>query len=150
MVRLMMPIAFVIAAHLFFRGHNAPGGGFVAGLVVAIAYILQYMVAGTEWSEAHLGLRPARWLGNGWMAALLTGLGSMLLGFPFLTTHTAHWSLPILGEVHVPSAMFFDVGVFAAVVGSTLMILVSLAHQSIRGRRRRVPAAPGARDLEGS
>ena len=84
------------------------------------------------------------------VAALLTGLGSMLLGFPFLTTHTAHWSLPILGEVHVPSAMFFDVGVFAAVVGSTLMILVSLAHQSIRGRRRRVPAAPGARDLEGS
>jgi multicomponent K+:H+ antiporter subunit A len=59
----------------------------------------------------------------------------MLLGYPFLTTHTAHLHLPLLGDVHVASALFFDIGVFAVVVGSTLLILTALAHQSVRAYR---------------
>ena len=43
--------------------------------------------------------------------------------------------MPLLGEVHVGSAMFFDLGVFCVVLGSTLLILVALAHQSIRAHR---------------
>ena len=58
-----------------------------------------------------------------------------MLGYPFLTTHTAHLHLPLLGEVHVPSALFFDIGVFALVVGATLLILTALAHQSMRSHR---------------
>ena len=63
-------------------------------------------------------------------------LGAIVVGYPFLTSYTAHFTLPLVGEVHVPSATFFDVGVFAAVVGATLLILTSLAHQSIRGHRK--------------
>ena len=59
----------------------------------------------------------------------------MLLGYPFLTSHTAHLSLPLLGELHVPSAFFFDLGVFCVVVGATLLILTALAHQSGRAHR---------------
>ncbi|MNJ76271.1 Na(+)/H(+) antiporter subunit B [compost metagenome] len=59
----------------------------------------------------------------------------MLLGYPFLTTHTAHLHLPVLGDIHVASALFFDVGIFTVVVGSTLLILTALAHQSVRGHR---------------
>jgi multicomponent K+:H+ antiporter subunit A len=146
LVRLLLPVAWVVALHLFLRGHNEPGGGFVAGLVVAVAFITQYMVAGTAWVEARMALFPARWIAVGLLFALCTGLGALLLGYPFLTTHTAHLTLPLLGEVHVASAMFFDIGVFAAVVGATLLILTALAHQSIRAQRK--PAAEAAEVTE--
>lgn len=135
LVRLLMPIAFVVSMYLFMRGHNQPGGGFVAGLVMSVAFILQYMVAGTQWVEAQMSLRPLRWMGTGLVCATLTGLGAMALGYPFLTTHTAHLHLPLLGDVHVASALFFDIGVYAVVVGSTLLILTALAHQSVRSHR---------------
>jgi multicomponent K+:H+ antiporter subunit A len=64
-----------------------------------------------------------------------------LFGYPVLTTHTAHFVLPLLGEIHVPSAVFFDIGVFLAVVGATLLMLTALAHQSLRSRRRHVQYA---------
>jgi multicomponent K+:H+ antiporter subunit A len=133
--RLLLPVSFVVAAHFFLRGHNAPGGGFVAGLIVAIAFLMQYIVAGTSWVEARAGLRPSLWISSGLLIAATTGLGAIALGFPFLTTHSAHLTLPWIGEVHLPSATFFDVGVFAVVVGATLLILTALAHQSVRAHR---------------
>ncbi|MCD5979755.1 monovalent cation/H+ antiporter subunit A [Pseudomonas quasicaspiana] len=135
LVRLLLPIAVLISMYLFMRGHNQPGGGFVAGLVMSVAFILQYMVAGTQWVEAQMSLRPLRWMGTGLLFAIGTGLGSMFLGYPFMTTHTAHLDLPLLGDIHVASALFFDVGVYAVVVGSTLLILTALAHQSVRSHR---------------
>jgi len=136
LARLLLPIATVVAVHLFMRGHNEPGGGFVAGLVVAIAFIMQYLVAGAAWVEEHLLLNPARWIAMGLLCAVTTGAGAFVFGYPFLTTHTAHVALPGIGEVAVPSALFFDLGVFAAVVGATLLILIALGHQAIRGRRK--------------
>ena len=59
LVRLLLPLAGLFAFHLFMRGHNEPGGGFVAGLVVAIAFIAQYMVSGTRWVEERMRLLPA-------------------------------------------------------------------------------------------
>ena len=152
LVRLLLPIAVVIALYFFMRGHNLPGGGFVAGLCVAIAFLTQYIVAGTHWVEAHLQLKVIRWIALGMLAAVATGLGSLWFGYPFLTSHTAHVTLPGLGEVHFASAMLFDVGVFAVVVGATLLILTALAHQSVRGHRRApektVTATTGPRDVD--
>ncbi|MDB5751424.1 MAG: phaA [Ramlibacter sp.] len=146
LVRLLLPVAAVLALHLFMRGHNEPGGGFVAGLVMAIAFIAQYMVGGTRWVESRLNLQPPRWIAAGLLLALLTGLGSLAWGYPFLTTHTAHVVLPLLGEVHLPSAFLFDLGVFAVVLGSTLLLLTAIAHQSLRAQRRpgRAAAAEGS------
>lgn len=132
---LLLPVSLVVAAHFFMRGHNQPGGGFVAGLVVAIALLMQYLVSGTLWVEARARLRPQRWIAVGLAIAASTGLGAVVLGYPFLTSHTAHISVPVLGELHLPSATFFDLGVFTVVVGATLLILTALAHQSIRSPR---------------
>ncbi len=145
LVRLVLPIAGTVALYLFLRGHNEPGGGFVAGLLVAIMFITQYMVAGVQWVEDHASLRPPRWVAVGLLFAVGTGLGSLVFGYPFLTTHTVHLHLPWLGEVHVASALFFDLGVFAVVVGATLLILTALAHQSLRAHRRGVAAAAAER-----
>lgn len=134
-LRLLLPIMGVIAAYFFIRGHNLPGGGFVAGLTFAVAIIVQYMLAGTQWVETHLRLQPHRWIAFGLLIACATGLGAWLLGYPFLTSHTAHYTLPLLGEIHLPSAFIFDLGVFGVVVGATILILVALAHQSVRSHR---------------
>ena len=142
LVRMILPIAAVIAVHLFMRGHNEPGGGFVAGLVLSTAFILQYIVSGTQWVEANMRLLPVRWISGGLLIATVTGLGSMVLGYPFLTTHTAHLKLPLLGDVHVASALFYDIGIFTLVVGATLLILTALGHQSVRGHRRVTSESP--------
>ncbi len=134
-LRLLLPVIGVVAAYFFMRGHNLPGGGFVAGLIFAVAIIIQYMVAGTAWVEAHLRIQPHRWISLGLLIACITGMGSWLVGYPFLTSHTAHLDLPLFGEVHLPSAFLFDLGVFTVVVGTTMLILMALAHQSIRSHR---------------
>ena len=135
LVRLLLPFTTLVAVYLFMRGHNQPGGGFVAGLVFSVGLVLQYMVSGASWVQTHLRLRPRRWIATGLLLALATGLGAVAAGFPFLTSHTAHVRLPVVGEVHVPSAAFFDLGVFSLVVGATLLILTAIAHQSVRGHR---------------
>ena len=140
LVQLSLPVAGVFAFYLFMRGHNEPGGGFVAGLVMAIAFIAQYMVGGTRWVEARMPLHPPRWIAAGLLVAVATGLGALAFDHPFLTTHTAHVTLPGIGLVHLPTAALFDLGVFAVVLGSTLLLLTALAHQSLRVRRKPAPA----------
>ena len=143
-LRLLLPFMGVIAVYFFMRGHNLPGGGFVAGLIFAVAILVQYMLAGTAWVESHVHLRPHRWLGVGLLLACATGLGAWVFGHPFLTTHTAHVHWPVVGELHLPSAFVFDLGVFAVVVGTTMLMLVALAHQSLRAHRQ-----PGEELAEG-
>jgi multicomponent K+:H+ antiporter subunit A len=135
LVRLLLPLSVLVSIYFFMRGHNAPGGGFVAGLVMSVALVLQYIVSGTEWVEEHLRIYPRRWIATGLLLALATGAGAIVLHYPFLTTHTAHVHVPLLGNLHIPSALFFDTGVFALVLGSTMLILTSLAHQSVRSHR---------------
>ncbi|MCV4820769.1 hypothetical protein OFM15_32305, partial [Escherichia coli] len=82
------PIALVLSAYIFWRGHNLPGGGFIAGLVTAVALVLQYMAVGQGWADTLLhaggGRRFVRWIGAGLGLAALTGLGSFVFGQPFL------------------------------------------------------------------
>ncbi|WP_224365353.1 monovalent cation/H+ antiporter subunit A [Hyalangium versicolor] len=135
LVRLLLPVSGVVATFFFLRGHNEPGGGFVAGLVMSVGFLLQYIVSGTEWVEQRLHLAPRALIGVGLLLALGTASGAFVAGYPLLTSHTFHLSVPVLGELHIGSAMFFDLGVFCLVLGSTLLILVALAHQSIRAHR---------------
>lgn len=134
-LRLLLPIISMVAIYFFMRGHNLPGGGFIAGLVFSVGLIIQYMLAGTAWVEARLKMQPHRWISIGLGLAALTGMGAWAFGYPFLTTHTAHVTLPFFGELHLPSAFLFDLGVFAVVVGTTMLILIALAHQAVRSHR---------------
>ena len=141
----MFPVITVLAVYLFLRGHDAPGGGFAAGITMSIAFILQYMAGGTRWVEARLRILPIRWMGSGLLVAMLTGLGSLAFGFPFLTSAFQYVDVPLIGKVPMASALFFDLGVFLLVVGATVLILIALAHQSIRAPKpARVPEAKPA------
>jgi multicomponent K+:H+ antiporter subunit A len=134
-VKLLFPVIGVVAIFLFLRGHDLPGGGFVAGLTMALAILLQYMAGGARWVEARLRVHPLRWMGFGLLAAGLTGAGAWLAGYPFLTSHAVHPTLPLLGTVPLSSALAFDLGVLSMVFGATVLMLIALAHQSLRSHR---------------
>jgi multicomponent K+:H+ antiporter subunit A len=137
-VRLLLPMAGLVALYFLLRGHNAPGGGFVGGLVMATAVILQYMVGGAMWVESRLRVNPLTWIGSGLLAAGLAGISAWGLQLPFLAALTVDLDLPLLGVVHLSSVLLFDLGVFMLVFGATLLILVALAHQSLRSPRKSV------------
>jgi multicomponent K+:H+ antiporter subunit A len=139
LMRLMFPFITLLAGYLLVRGHNLPGGGFVAGLTMAVGIILQYMAGGVRWTEARIELRPVRLIGIGLLIACGTGAGAWLAGHAFLTSHTAHVVLPLIGELHVPSAFLFDIGVFTLVIGATALVLIALSHQSVRAHRSPQP-----------
>jgi len=133
----MFPVIITFAVYIFMRGHDLPGGGFSAGLTLSIAFLLQYLAGGTRWAEDRIRILPLWWMGLGLIIATLTGIGAWFLGYPFLTSHSQYLTLPLIGKVPAATALLFDLGVFLLVVGSTVLILVALAHQSIRINRLR-------------
>jgi multicomponent K+:H+ antiporter subunit A len=140
----LFPVIIVLALYLFLRGHDLPGGGFSAGIAIAAAFILQYMAADAKWVEERLRVLPVSWIGLGLLLAASTGLGSLLYGYPFLTSHSQYVNLPLIGAVPTATALFFDLGVLSLVVGATVLMLIALAHQSIRKlRANRVRGVPG-------
>src|SRR5688572_4803079 len=148
LVRLLFPMAALVSIYFLLRGHNAPGGGFVGGLVMATAIIVQYMVSGTVWVEARMRIHPQVWIAFGLLAATAAGFGAWLASRSFLTALATDLHLPLIGAVHVSSVLAFDLGVYLLVVGSTVLMLVALAHQSLRSPRRVVTLLPEVEDEE--
>jgi multicomponent K+:H+ antiporter subunit A len=147
LMRLMFPVICLVAVYLLLRGHDLPGGGFAAGLMASVAILLQYMAGGVRWVEDHLRVHPLRWMGIGLLLAALTGAGALVSGMPFLTSYFAYADLGWLGKLPVASAMLFDIGVFALVFGATVLMLIAIAHQSVRSQRAAPPVAiPGGDD----
>ena len=140
MMAALFPLIIMTALYLLLRGHDLPGGGFVAGVTMAAAFILQYMARGTIWVESHLRVLPIRWMGAGLLAAAGVGAAALLFGRPFLTSWFSYVDIPWIGRVPAASAMLFDLGVFALVVGATVLMLIAIAHQSMRSHR--APRAP--------
>ena len=136
----ILPLALAVSAYIFWRGHNLPGGGFIAGLVTAAALVLQYIAAGQSRTDAWLGgdtsVRFTRWIASGLAVAGLTGAGAFAFGHPFLTSAYAHPVLPVLGEMGLATAAIFDLGVYLTVVGATLLLFATLGMASKEGQQR--------------
>ena len=121
---LLLALTLLLAAYIFLRGHNLPGGGFIAGLVTVLALATQYLAGDFHRTTAQLALNYQRLIAGGLMLIAVTGLASGLFGYPFLTSTFAHIGLPIIGDVEIASAMAFDLGVYLIVVGSVMMMLL--------------------------
>jgi multicomponent K+:H+ antiporter subunit A len=124
--RVLLPLALLVSVFILLRGHNLPGGGFIAGLVTAVAMIMQYLANGVAWTQSRLPANTHPVIAAGLAIAVATGLASWLLGYPFLTSTVGHLHLPLIGDLHLASAMAFDLGVYLVVVGATLLILINL------------------------
>jgi multicomponent K+:H+ antiporter subunit A len=147
LVRMLLPMAAVVSVYLLLRGHNAPGGGFVGGLVLAIAILLQYIVGGTVWVESRTRIHPSYWIALGLLSAAAAGIGACLASYPFLTALAASLHLPLIGEVHLSSVLLFDLGVYMLVIGATVLLLIAIAHQSLRSHRKLAAEAAEATDM---
>jgi multicomponent K+:H+ antiporter subunit A len=139
LVRLLLPIAALVSLYFLIRGHNLPGGGFVGGLIMATAIILQYMVGGVIWVEARPRIHPQYWIALGLVSAGAAAMVVWWAAKPFLAAVSLDLLLPVVGHVHLSTVLLFDIGVYMLVVGATVLILVALAHQSLRLYRK--PAA---------
>ncbi len=128
--RWTFPVIFFFALYLLLAGHNNPGGGFIAGVMTAAAFVLEYVVFGMREVQrvtrsSYLGL-----VALGLTFALGTGLGSLVLGWEFLKSGILHLHLPVFGDVEIVSAFVFDVGVFFIVVGVTLTVISLLGQEA--------------------
>jgi multicomponent K+:H+ antiporter subunit A len=122
----LLPLALLVSAYLFLRGHNAPGGGFIAGLVTGTAMLLQYVAQGSAWATARLPWNYTRVIAAGLLVATATGLASWAFGAPFLTSTFGYVTWPVVGKFELASAMLFDLGIYLAVVGVVMVIISRL------------------------
>lgn len=129
-----LPLALVFSLYIFMRGHNMPGGGFIAGLITATALVMQYMALGQARAEQLLqawhGRRFERWIGAGLLIAGLAGVLSFWFGRPYMTSGNTHVYVPVFGDFHLASAVIFDFGVYLTVVGATLLSISVLGAVS--------------------
>ncbi|MDM7932700.1 monovalent cation/H+ antiporter subunit A [Tabrizicola sp.] len=130
--RLLLPMAMMVGVYIYLRGHNMPGGGFVSGLVFAIAYLMQYMASGYVWSHARQRYDHHALIGWGVLIASLAGVGSWAFGAPFLTSAFEYVHLWPLEEFELATAVIFDLGVFLCVLGAILLALASLSRLALR------------------
>lgn len=128
LARPLLPMALLVSAYIFLRGHNLPGGGFIAGLITAAALSLQYVACGIRWAQVRMLTQFRPLIGAGLLIACLTGLGSLLFDHPFLTSWFSYFELPVIGKFELATALLFDLGVYATVVGSTMLILANMGR----------------------
>ena len=122
----LLPLAMLVSFYIFLRGHNMPGGGFIAGLITSVAVIQQYIAHGVNFVKPRIKVDYQTLIALGVLIATFTGVGSWFFGRPFMTTWFDYFDIPFIGEIELASALIFDLGVYLTVVGATLLILASL------------------------
>ena len=124
--RLVFPTIMVLSVYFLFAGHNAPGGGFAGGLTAGLALVVRYLAGGRYELGETVPVDVGKVLGAGLLLAGGTAAASLVLGAPVLSSAVLEVTLPLLGDVKLVTALFFDVGVYLIVVGLVLDVLRSL------------------------
>jgi len=122
----LLPLLLLFAVFILLRGHYEPGGGFVGGLVAAVAFVLHAFANGLKETRKFLKIHPGVLIPFGLAISLLSGLAPMLAGDAFMKGIWLQHPLPVIGLVG--SALFFDIGVFFVVIGISLTILFTLSE----------------------
>ncbi len=138
LTRVMMPVVLMVGFFIFLRGHNEPGGGFIAGLIVSISVVMQYMASGFAWTSARLKYPYHGVIGAGVLIAGLTGIGAWFFGKPFLSSAFMYVRIPPFQEFELATAALFDLGVFLSVVGAVMLSLESFSRLAWRANEAEI------------
>jgi monovalent cation:proton antiporter len=126
--KVLVFIILTYAVYILFAGHHNPGGGFVGGLITASAILLLYLAFDTRLVRQILPVDFKLVGAAGVLLAVLTGAASFWFNVPFLTQAVLDVHIPGIGELHLASAVVFDIGVFLAVIGTTMTIITSISE----------------------
>lgn len=131
LIQLVFLLVNILSAYVLFRGHQLPGGGFIAGLMTGISFILLGLSKGWDFLGRHLPVDPMRLATTGVALALGSGLLPLLVGEEFLTQYNWHWEhFPMVGELHVGTPLLFDTGVFLLVSGMIVKLVTVLVRST--------------------
>lgn len=126
--KVAIMIILLLSVTFFLAGHNQPGGGFIAGLITATALVLLAIAFNIQTLRRVVPVDFRKITALGLLIAALTGAGSFLFDVPFLTHVFGHVHIPILGDIELATAVLFDLGVYLAVVGVTMTILLTIGE----------------------
>jgi multicomponent Na+:H+ antiporter subunit B len=132
--RALFPTILVFSVYLLCVGHYGPGGGFAAGLVAGLAFVLRYVAGGSTDPGAAVPVRPPVLMGLGLTVAVLTALAPLPFGEPVLSSAKLTVPTP-LGELDLVTSLFLDVGVYLLIVGVVLDLLRALGSGIARDMR---------------
>lgn len=126
--RVVFFIILTLAFYLFFSGHNAPGGGFVSGLVFSAAFVLLCLAFDIETVRQGIPIDFKYVAATGAFIAVISGIGSTVFGEHFLAQSFGVYELPFFGEVEFATVTIFESGVALAVVGVVVTIILSISE----------------------
>lgn len=132
--RWLFPVVILVSVYVTFRGHNAPGGGFIGGLIAGSAFIIRYLAGLRLTIGNRRQINPASVIGLGLLISGVTAVIPLFFGDALLESMIWKWTWPIFGDIKIVSSAFFDIGVYVLVVGVVLLVLVSLAADPLRTR----------------
>ena len=127
-VKMVVFIVFTLGIYLFFAGHNAPGGGFIGGLVLGSGIVLLYVTYDIETVQKSMPFDFKKVAALGVLLATGTAIGSLFFDAPFLTQTDAYVNLPLLGETHLTTVTLFEAGVALTVIGTLVTIILSISE----------------------
>ncbi|MBU9722540.1 MULTISPECIES: Na(+)/H(+) antiporter subunit B [Bacillaceae] len=126
--RIVSFIILSFSIYLFFAGHNNPGGGFIGGLMTATALLLLYISFDIKKIKKAIPFDYSTIIAIGLLIAIVTGLNSLLFGDPFLTQYFEYYTVPVLGEIELTTALPFDLGIYLVVVAVALLSILTIAE----------------------
>ncbi|HIV81819.1 MAG TPA: Na(+)/H(+) antiporter subunit B [Candidatus Salinicoccus merdavium] len=127
-IRLIVIVVVTFSLYIFFSGHNEPGGGFIGGLMTAIAILMLYLVFGLQTIKKALPFNYTYFMGIGLLLAASTGIISMIAGDQYLKQYFDYFHIPIFGEVELTTALIFDLGVYLVVVGTAMTLILTVVE----------------------
>ncbi|WPP52155.1 Na+/H+ antiporter subunit B [Catalinimonas niigatensis] len=123
-IRLLIPVFLLFSVYLFFRGHDEPGGGFIAALVTSIGFLFHMIALSKKETMKLYGVSTYALMGLGLGAVLLSAVLPLLLGYNLLEAQWLNFELPFIGKLGTP--ILFDLGVYLLVLGVILTIAFTL------------------------
>jgi multisubunit Na+/H+ antiporter MnhB subunit len=124
----VMYVILLFAIYLYWTGHNAPGGGFIAGLMTAAVVVLLYVTFGSNIMYKALRFDFKYVMAAGLILAVGCAIGGAVFSYPVLTHTFGHWQLPFFGEVELATAAIFDLGVYFVVTGGCITIITAIGE----------------------
>lgn len=126
---VLLPVLLLFSVFILLRGHYLPGGGFVGGLIAAIAFVLDAFANGLQNTRKIIKFHPGFLMPLGLLISFSSAVAPVLFyDLPFMTGLWASGDIPVIGKVG--SALFFDTGVYFVIVGVSLTIIFTISENA--------------------